>query len=65
MDALVVASRATRTLSADPRTASAQHADEEVTCELCASQLDNLSELTVVTFQRRLKTKQMFEKSRL
>ena len=35
---------------------------EEVTCEVRASQLGNLSEWRVVTFQRRLKTKQMFDK---
>ena len=65
IDAPVVARTATRTVSADSRTARAQHVDENVTCELCASQLDKLSEWRVVTFQRRLKTKQMLEKSGL
>ena len=38
---------------------------EEVTCEGRARQLGKLSELRVATFQRRLKTKQMLEKSGL
>ena len=65
IDAPDVANRATRTLSADSRTASAQHLDEVVTCELCASLLEKLSEFRVVTFQNRLKTKQMLEMSGL
>ena len=48
-------------MTADSRTVSAQHADGGVTCKLCASQLRNLSLLRVVTFQRCLKTKQMWE----
>ena len=39
IDAPVVARTATRTVSADSRTASAHHVDQQVTCELFASQL--------------------------
>ena len=64
IDAPFVASRATRSLSAEFKDSKCSSFVEEVTSELRASQLGKLSELRVVTFQNRLKTKQMFDKSK-